>query len=266
MPLLSEGGLEMKLIHGDATDDQLFQPLRVHSVICDPPFFAEKATWKQLRKKNKNQLKPICVPPPEEYGKFWDRVCRNCEWIIDEKGWFMYKADFRTMMVTHPITLQWFDFIGDIVWNKKRIGTGYYIRKQHEYILIYRPKKACNSFTAQRPMRKGLKSSSHGSSKGLAFRSVIELLNSNGGEFGHKKRNHINHTESALWERFIRYFVPHGATVGDPFMGGGSVGVACKKLERDYIGVELDEEFFEEAKATLAKITHSHLISSYFKN
>jgi len=41
-------------------------------------------------------------------------------------------------------------------------------------------------------------------------------------------------------------------TVLDPFMGSGTTGVACKNLNRDFIGIELDEEYFKIAEERIA--------------
>lgn len=43
-----------------------------------------------------------------------------------------------------------------------------------------------------------------------------------------------------------------GEVVCDPFMGSGSTGVACVKLGRPFIGVELDPDFFSLAEKRLA--------------
>ena len=34
----------------------------------------------------------------------------------------------------------------------------------------------------------------------------------------------------------------------DCFMGSGTTGVACRKLERDFIGIEINKDYFETAK------------------
>ncbi len=39
-----------------------------------------------------------------------------------------------------------------------------------------------------------------------------------------------------------------GDTVLDCFMGSGTTGVACKELGRNFIGMELEDKYFEIAK------------------
>jgi len=42
----------------------------------------------------------------------------------------------------------------------------------------------------------------------------------------------------------------------DPFMGSGTTGVACKKLNRNFIGIELDEQYFKIAEARINNEQH----------
>jgi DNA modification methylase len=37
----------------------------------------------------------------------------------------------------------------------------------------------------------------------------------------------------------------------DPFMGSGTTGVACKHLNRSFIGIELDENYFNIAETRI---------------
>ena len=47
--------------------------------------------------------------------------------------------------------------------------------------------------------------------------------------------------------------LPDDVTIIDPFMGSGTTGVACKHLGRKFIGIEMDEKYFEIAKERIAK-------------
>jgi|TARA_Y100000034_G_scaffold94870_1_gene115033 DNA modification methylase len=42
-------------------------------------------------------------------------------------------------------------------------------------------------------------------------------------------------------------FLPESKTILDPFMGSGTTGVACMNLDRHFIGIEKDPEYFEIA-------------------
>jgi site-specific DNA-methyltransferase (adenine-specific) len=48
--------------------------------------------------------------------------------------------------------------------------------------------------------------------------------------------------------RLIQVHSKKGATVLDCFMGSGSTGVACLQTNRNFIGIELDEKYYNIAK------------------
>jgi site-specific DNA-methyltransferase (adenine-specific) len=64
-----------------------------------------------------------------------------------------------------------------------------------------------------------------------------------------KERNeHPTQKPLALMERLITVFTNEHDVVLDFTMGSGTTGVACKQLNRGFIGIELDEQYFSIAK------------------
>ena len=53
----------------------------------------------------------------------------------------------------------------------------------------------------------------------------------------------------------VRLVSKEGDTVLDPFMGSGTTGVACAKLNRKFIGIEKEKEYVEIAEAKIKKLT-----------
>jgi len=47
-------------------------------------------------------------------------------------------------------------------------------------------------------------------------------------------------------------FLPEAETILDPFMGSGTTGVACANLGRKFIGIELEERYFDIACERIA--------------
>ena len=62
---------------------------------------------------------------------------------------------------------------------------------------------------------------------------------------------HSTEKPVALMEWIFKYYSKEGDVILDPTMGSGSTGVACKNMNRNFIGIEMDKEIYEGAKSRL---------------
>ena len=58
---------------------------------------------------------------------------------------------------------------------------------------------------------------------------------------------HSTEKPVALMEWILKYYSKEGDVVLDPTMGSGSTGVACQRMNRDFVGFEMDAEIFDSA-------------------
>ena len=67
--------------------------------------------------------------------------------------------------------------------------------------------------------------------------------------FSREQRGKVHPTQKpvTLAEYFIKTYTNENETVLDNCMGSGTTGVACKNLNRNFIGIELDPEYFKIA-------------------
>ena len=79
--------------------------------------------------------------------------------------------------------------------------------------------------------------------------NVLEYNNVTG-----KKAVHPTQKPVALMEYLIKTYTNEGETVLDFTMGSGTTGVACKNLNRKFIGIEKDETYFKIAQDRIAAI------------
>lgn len=112
------------------------------------------------------------------------------------------------------------------VWEKSNPmpAAGLAITNSYEFIIVF---------------GKGIKSNRTYTKNHLTT-SVAKML---------KEHKAIMHPKVA--EFFISNFTQEGDTVLDPFMGSGTTGVACKELGRNFIGIELDKDYYDIAKTRL---------------
>lgn len=76
-------------------------------------------------------------------------------------------------------------------------------------------------------------------------RSVLRFSNDNHNSI-HKTQKPIN-----LLEYLIKTYTNEGDIVLDNCMGSGSTGIACLNTNRDFVGMELNEEYFSVAKTRI---------------
>ena len=62
-----------------------------------------------------------------------------------------------------------------------------------------------------------------------------------------KERTHPSEKPVALLSHYIENSTGKGDAILDPFMGSGTTGVACAKLGRKFIGIELEPKYFDIA-------------------
>jgi site-specific DNA-methyltransferase (adenine-specific) len=70
-----------------------------------------------------------------------------------------------------------------------------------------------------------------------------------------KGMNHIAPYPLKLAERCVALWSLEGDTVLDPFMGSGTTAVACKQLQRNFIGFELSQKYVDIANKRLQQDT-----------
>ena len=73
--------------------------------------------------------------------------------------------------------------------------------------------------------------------------SMLEIKSTRG--------KHSTEKPVALMSWIFKYYSKEGDVILDPTMGSGSTGVACKNMNRNFIGIEMDEEIFKVAEERL---------------
>lgn len=110
-----------------------------------------------------------------------------------------------------------------LVWEKNTCNANRWYMKNCEYVLFMRKGKA--------------KSINNASSK------TVHKYNNIVGNKLHPTEKPIE-----LMKLYIENSSNENDMVLDPFMGSGSTGIAAKLLNRKFIGIELDDNYFEIAK------------------
>ena len=72
-------------------------------------------------------------------------------------------------------------------------------------------------------------------------------------EIKSEKGKHATQKPVELIKYLLKYYSKEGDIVLDPTMGSGSTGVACKEMNRNFIGIELDKKIYSVAEKRITK-------------
>lgn len=209
--------------------------------------------------------------PYNETGYKWDKKGLNYDLLfkylkelITEDGAILFTGTFKhgVTLYNHCSELYKYEW----VWEKDN-GTNipnvnYQPFRVHEYIFVYG--KGRVSHGKRTPMKyhpqktKGTPYTQFNSSNnrekwkgGLNRTQTINKGDRHPHTIQYWKRDrgyHPTQKPVAMIEYFIQTYTDEQDWVLDFTMGSGSTGVACKKLNRNFIGVELDKEYYEIAR------------------
>jgi len=90
------------------------------------------------------------------------------------------------------------------------------------------------------------------------MRHNVWIMNTAGQDGSSKTYKHPAMFTVNFAQDHIKSWSNEGDTVIDPFMGSGTTGVAAKNLNRNFIGIELDQEYFKVAKDRIESVRPSN--------
>ena len=231
------------LWHGDCLE--LLKIIRDGSVVLvlpDPPYGTTACKWDSV------------IP----FEPMWEQLNR----IIKPNGAICLFGSEPFSSALRMSNIKHFKY--DWIWNKKACGSGLLAKKQplkiHEIISVFN----APSYFPQMQKGKMRNKKSYGSKVG----SVTGYIKPNGENFNdlyypktiiefsnasQKGKQHPTQKPVALLEYLIKTYTNEGETVLDFTMGSGSTGVACMNTGRKFIGIELDQGYFDIAKERIEK-------------
>jgi len=140
------------------------------------------------------------------------------------------------------------------------------LRKNTEYEVIL-DSEGLKLFNAHNwSVRKGSKSERNAGLEGMPEKLSIPQLKTMSDprmDREQKREPQANHHPTVKPIKLMQYLInlvtPPQGTVLDPFMGSGSTGVAAKNINCKFIGIELNEEYFEIAKKRIENCKQNNL-------
>lgn len=231
----------MKLLNGDCLELMKDIPDKsVDMILCDLPYGTTRNKWD-------------CIVPLDRLWEQYKRIIKDNGAIV------LFSAEpFTSLLITS--NMQWFRY--DLIWAKTQgsdfLNANRKPLRSHENICVFYKKQP--TYNPQKTEGKPYKAKSgettssnfgkfngnHHTENKDGKRCPLTVLSFSGEH--NKGKQHPTQKPIDLLEWIIKTYTNAEETVLDNCMGVGSCGVACVNTNRDFIGIELDENYFNIAK------------------
>ena len=229
---------KIELIQGDCLEKMKdIDDKSIDMILCDLPYGTTACSWDTI------------IP----FEPLWEQYKR----IIKDNGAIVLTASqpFTSALVMSNLKMFKYEWI----WEKT-IASNFMLskkqpQKKHENILVfYKNQPNINlQMETGKPYSDNIRKRTVGihnsetikkaiENKGTRYPSTVQKINSI------SQGLHPTQKPVALFEYLIKTYTNEDETVLDNCMGSGTTGVACKNLNRNFIGIELDPEYFKIAE------------------
>jgi len=241
----------IQLMHGNCLELMKSIPNgSIDAIITDPPYGTTACKWDSV------------IP----FDLMWEQLNR----IIKTNGAIVLFGSEPFSSALRMSNIKNYKY--DWVWNKKRITAPFLAKKQplrqHELISVFYKKQCTYNY---QPTKKNTFKSFSKKEMSNGIVEVYGKMKRNGirneNEYGYpktilncipvmtnmSKEKFIHPTQKPLllMEYLIKTYTNENETVLDFTMGSGTTGVAAKNLKRNFIGIEMDDNYFNIAKTRI---------------
>jgi site-specific DNA-methyltransferase (adenine-specific) len=230
--------VDIKLYHGDCLEVMKQIPDNsIDLVLTDPPY---GISFKSNRQDHQRIIEN------DSFGEWSDllpKMLTEFKRILTDTGCCCCCcAGGGKTPVTAKFTIEaikHFHLIQTLVW-RKFVGLGWKYRPSYENIVVLSKSKDNYNF--------------HDKTNNCS--NVIEGIN----QHIPQKGEHPTQKPVVLMDRLLKIHSIEGMVVLDPFMGSGTTGIACLNTNRNFIGIEKDDKYFEIAKKRIESEQNGRLL------
>lgn len=224
---------------------------QIDMIFADPPYFLSNGgiscSGGKMVSVNKGDWdKALSVVEKHEFNRLWIRECKR---VLKDTGTIWISGTFHNIYsIGMALEEEGFKILNNITWMKTNPPPNLACKnfKHSTETILWAKKdikkvKVTFNYTLMKELNGGTQHTD------VWVSSLTKK----------SEKTHGKHpTQKPLWllEKIILASTNEGDLVLDPFNGSGTTGVACKKLERKYIGIDIEKEYLDIAVKRLEDV------------